>query len=133
MVEQLTSEDAERFTKYAKKLGKVKGRSRGRPKLPTTISEALTYVVTPKVMIDISKVLSQLALDGDRKAIEYIFDRLEGKPRVQGLEEGKQEDPLIVILENLNKKSFISLQGEKVTLLSDGQTAVDAEFIESDS
>ncbi len=79
------------------------GNPRGRPPGDRAIAQLLREQLTPEATAEIAKKVIALALEGDLKAITFIADRLDGKPR-QALEHGTSEDgPLLVIEERCSR------------------------------
>lgn len=118
MPQELTPEDAdaavEYFTNAAQSAREASlwkpgqsGNPMGRPKEPTEDLDAMLTLVATKSgrAKKLAQHLVDIALDGkshvNLAAVQYIFDRLEGKPRQSVPDREEKKDPLVVVLERL--------------------------------
>lgn len=72
--------------------------------LEGTLDEVLAAILGKEGAKRLARKLVDLALKGDRQAIMYIYDRLEGKPRQSTIIEKPEENPLVIILQRLHER-----------------------------
>lgn len=77
------------------------GNPRGRGIEPVSPTEMLAKELGKDGAKALAKTLIRLAQAGDIRAIQYIYDRLEGKPRTSGEEKRDTEEPLVVVLKEV--------------------------------
>lgn len=94
----------------------------GAPKTPETLTDTLKQRLRPKKRLELADQLINLALKGPPhvsfRAIEYIYDRLEGRPVILTQVEKEQDSTLAKILEELAKDP--ELNAEDIKLLQSG-------------
>ena len=113
------------------KRGKT-GNAMGRPVEPEGLTDMLAYQIKKADRRALAKVLLAMALRGNLQAIQYIYDRIDGRPR-QSIEQKQSEnDPLVEILRQLHDDNDKALSGRSVRALP--ANTVDAtEVREADS
>ncbi len=82
------------------------GNPRGRPPEGTSFAEALRGRLTSDEAAEIAKKVIALALAGNLKAITFIADRLDGKPR-QALEHSASEDGSLLVIEERCSRAHV--------------------------
>ena len=136
---ELKDEDVTRALEHFLEIGEgtrfKKGQSgnpRGRPIQPEGLTETLAWLMSKTNSRALAQKLIDKALGGDLKAIQYIYDRLEGKPTQFEVREEKGEHPLVSLLrESLYDNK--ALEGKRVAYqLSEPRDAEPAEEALSD-
>lgn len=82
------------------------GNARGRPKEPEGLDEMLAFQATKNgVAKKLANALLGIALEGSGHvqlaAIQYVYDRLEGKPRQSVPEKTDAQEPIVLIFQKL--------------------------------
>lgn len=97
----------------------VSGNPKGRPMMPDEgLTAMLAWVISKEKSKLLAQTLLQKALDGDLKAIMYIYDRLEGKPRQSIHDETPEIDPVLLLFEGLRDDGN-ALEGKNVKILTE--------------
>src|SRR3990167_5077554 len=125
----LSTRQAKQAEKILSNLGPPKKRKVGRPRtdeLPNTLRDNLLEQLEPRIMRGVAKQLVNLALNGGEtvslKAIQEIFDRIEGKVRATEMDRSIEDNPLVRILENI-------IGTPKQLPSSEYREVVDAEYV----
>lgn len=77
------------------------GNLKGRPKEPEGLTDMLMWRLGRTGSKQIADVLIGLAKRGNLQAIQYIYDRIEGKPRQSVLQQGAEEPEIVKLLRQL--------------------------------
>jgi len=101
----------------------VSGNPAGRPKKRECIPDILREITSRPhkdhtILYSILESIVEDALNGYKFAIEFVANRLEGKPRQTVVQETKPQDQLIVVDEN----GYDTVTGEKVEIEDDDIT-----------
>ena len=77
--------------------------SKPAPAIPddASLDETLAIILGKDGAIKLARKLIDLANKGDKQAIMYIYDRLEGKPTQKVVTEKMDDNPLVVILQRI--------------------------------
>ena len=78
----------------------------GRLREPGDLDDMLALALGKNGARALANALISLALSGDFRAIQLIYDRLKGKPKTIGQEQEKKEEPLVILLEGLMTKEL---------------------------
>lgn len=76
------------------------GNPKGRPPIMYSLTDELRYVLNQKgpngrtFKIEVAWALVKAAMDGDVKAMTYIFDRVDGRPSQQIVASGPGDNPI---------------------------------------
>lgn len=66
-----------------------------------SLDDMLVWKLNKEISARLANKLISIALKGDLKAIQYIYDRVEGKPRVSTVDVAEKEDPIVLILKDV--------------------------------
>ena len=77
------------------------GNPRGRPIQPITLTDTLLWRLGRSGARDLADKLIELAKAGNLQAIQYIYDRIEGKPRQQLTHTDESEPAIVKVLRKL--------------------------------
>ena len=107
------------------------GNRKGRPVEPDGLTDMLLYRLKKSGSRRIADKLIQLAEAGNLQAIQYIYDRIEGKPRQSVLQQSESE-PLIVQLMRRMVDPGPALEGRTLPagLVSPTNSVIEAEVRE---
>lgn len=109
------------------------GNPRGRPTQPITLTDTLLWRLGRSGAREIADKLIELAQAGNLQAIQYIYDRIEGKPRQQVAHSNDSEPPIVRVLRQLATDTA-ALEGHNVSGARQLPASVDAETVrEADS
>ena len=114
------------------------GNPGGRPRTPEGVTEVLAWRLGKNGAKLLAEKLIKLATGDkpDLRAIQYIYDRLDGKPRqsVETINDG--EDPFILLLQRLYEpENKDTVEGRTITIESPSEfeSLTEAEIRETDS
>ena len=103
-----------------------RGNPNGSPKVPDTLREMLIQLLTPSVRRKLGQNLIDLALNGSQdrirlEATREIYDRIEGRPRLQPDDADKGQSPIIQILTQVMTEHNRGItEGEVIRVLESG-------------
>lgn len=98
------------------------GNPAGRTRMPDDgLTAMLAWVISKEKSKLLAQTLLNKALEGDLKAIMYIYDRLEGKPRQSVIDETPELDPVLMIFEGLRDDGH-ALEGKNVKILTEANS-----------
>ena len=88
----------------------------GRPKIAETLTDVLIHELRPSRRVALARRLIENALNGNQRAIEYIYDRIEGRPHQHITEKLDEEDVLIKLLAQAQREHYAEIVEGTVVL-----------------
>lgn len=119
MGRRLSARAAKQAETYFTKLGEEGKQDKGgRPPIADNLTDVLIHELRPSRRVALARRLIENALGGNQRAIEYIYDRIEGKPHQHITEKRDGEDPIVRLLEQVQRERYQEIiEGEVVLSL----------------